>query len=142
MQYSRKGRLIFRGAMFVVAAIWVVFVFLFHPGRNVVPYVGGAVMILCGALAARAYLYLDEIERARRVRISFYGSMLGLWVAVLFVPFVVLQPAVLDVLADILHSHRPHLPLEYFVIGVMVPIIAQVICGVTVSLAMRLKSGA
>jgi hypothetical protein len=142
MAYSRKGRLIFRGAMFAVAAVWVAFVLLFHPSRSAVPYIGGAVLLLCGALAVRAFLYLDEIERARRVRITFYGAMLGVWMAVLFVLFIVVQPVLLDGLADILHNHRPHPPLEYFVVGVMVPLIGQIFCAVAVSLAMRLKSRA
>jgi hypothetical protein len=142
MAYSRKGRLIFRGATFAVVAVWVAFVSLFHPGRNVLPYIAGAVMIVCLVLAIRAFLYLDEIERARRMRACFYGAMLGVWATTFVLLFILLHPSALEMLADISPRHRPHLPLEYFVLGVLVTIIAQSVCSFAVSLAMRLKPGA
>jgi hypothetical protein len=142
MAYSRKGRLIFRSASFAVVATWGAFVFLFHPSRSAVPYVASAVIIVCFALAIRAFLYLDEIQRAQRMRACFYGVMLGVWVATFVVLFMMLNPPALDMLADILHRHQPHLPLEYFVVGVMTPLITQTICSLAVSVAMRLKPGA
>ena len=142
MTYSRKGRLIFRGAMFAVVALWAAFVLLVHPSRSVVPYIAGMVLIVCLGLAIRAFLYLDEIERARRMRISFYGAMLGIWVATFVVLFMTVNPSALEILAGMVHRQRPHLPMDYFVAGVMVPIIAQCGCALLISLVTRLKSGA
>jgi len=142
MAYSRKGRLIFRGALFAVAAAWAAFVLLLHPSRNLVPYVAVAVLIVCLVLAIRAFLYLDEVEQARRLRVASYGAIFGVWVTTSFLLFLTIQPSMLEGLADMLIRHRPHLPLEYFGLGVMAAISAQCLCGLLASLVLRLKPAA
>ncbi len=142
MTYSRKGRLLFRGATIAVAVALIAFVELFHPSRNIVPYLVGAVIILVFAFGIRSFLFLDEIQQTQRLRAGFYGGMLGVGAAMLILVGITLQPSLLEALADTFHRHRPHLPLEYFVLGVLTPLVAQTICSLAASVAMRLKSGA
>ena len=142
MAYSRKSYWMLRSAMFAIAAIWAVFILLFHPSKSVVPYVAGAVVILVFALTFRAFIYLDEIQRAQRMRVCFYGFMLGAMSATIVLLVISLHPSLLDTLADALAQRRAHKPLEYFALGALMVIIVQTICSLAVSLAMRLKSGA
>jgi hypothetical protein len=53
-----------------------------------------------------------------------------------------LQPSVLDSMADILHRHSPHRPFEYFVLGVLMTMLAQIVCALLTSLFLRLKPSA
>jgi hypothetical protein len=132
----------FRGAIFAIVAVWVAFVLLMHPSRNVLPYIAGAVVIACFALSFRGFLYLDEIQRARHMRACFYGAMLGILLTTIVVLAISLQLSRLDVLADALNRNQPHKPMTYFVLGVIVTSASQAFCSIVISQVMRLKAGA
>jgi drug/metabolite transporter (DMT)-like permease len=145
MQYSRKGYWTLRGVWAAIVIGFCAYVWVLRPSPDalrVVPYVVGAVIIAGFALGIRAYLYLDEIQRARRMHAFFYGAMLGAGcVGIILLSFIP-QPSRLEALADILSHHQPHAPIEYFAIGIMATILAQIIGTQLMYLAMRLKSSA
>jgi hypothetical protein len=142
MAYSRKSYWMFRGAMFAIVAAWLAFLLLGRPGGAVVPYFASAVMLACLVLTFRSFLYLDEIEQARRMRVCFYGFLLGTFATAIALTWIMLQPSVLDSMADILHRHSPHRPFEYFVLGVLMTMLAQIVCALLTSLFLRLKPSA
>jgi hypothetical protein len=128
--------------MFAIVAVWVAFLLLGRPDRAVVPYIASAVMFACLVLTLRGFLYLDEIERARRMRVFFYGGVLGTFATAIGLSWMILQPAALDRLVGILHHHAPHRPFDYFVAGVLLPMVAQIACALLTSMFMRLKPSA
>jgi hypothetical protein len=125
--------------MFAIVAAWLAFLLLGRPDRTVVPYFASAVMLACLVLTFRSFLYLDEIEQARRMRVCFYGFLLGIFATAIAMTWLMLQPSLLDGMADVLHRRSPHQPLEYFVLGVLMTMIAQIVCALLASLALRLK---
>jgi hypothetical protein len=138
MTYSPKGRWMAMGAVFLLTAAWLWYGIAVRPSRDVLPWVGGAFILACFALAFRAYFYLDEIQQADRMRAFYYGAPLGIVFTGILIMVLVGQPSFLDLLADIFHNHRPHKPIEYFVAGVMFTMLPQAVGNYVVRIFMAL----
>jgi hypothetical protein len=138
MTYSPKGRWIAMGAAFLLTAAWVWYGVAAHPSRDVLPWVGGAFILVCFALAFRAYFYLDEIQQGDRMRAWYYGSPLGMAFTGLLIMYLISEPRFLDLLAGIFHHQQPHKPMEYFIVGVLVTMLPQAVGNYLVRACMAL----
>lgn len=127
MTYSPKGRWIAGGKVFLLMAIFALYVRTARPSPDILPWVGGAFIVVAFALSFRAYFYLDEIQQGERMRAFYYGAPIGIAFSGLLTFYLTANQPFLDVLADIFHHHRPHKPFEYFVTGMMFIMLPQLV---------------
>ena len=100
----------------------------------------GALALIVVGLAMRSYSYMDEVQRQTAQKRWFWGSLIGIAAMLPVVVFLQTHRPWLDAAVQFIFRH-PAMPPLYFSLGVVLPVMFQVVSVLVLKLLDKLSRG-
>ena len=141
MAYSIKKRRMMIGGALALGVPGIALVFWLNQNHSDPVFVGVfrvALALIVIGLCVRSFFYLDEVQRQAAQKHWFFGSFFGIAAMLPVVVFLQTHKPWLDAFLQVVNRH-PTIPLLYFNLGVVIPVMFQAVSVVVLGLLDKLS---